>query len=290
MPSGYATNAESPIAIDASGNALLYQRPAAAFLNEFRPGRLGLNDISRIPERIPQRIPPIKVERTLKHHLEFTICAALSIGLLAAAEPAGRLNITLPELAKSLPPEPVTVVFDVDDTVLFTSPGFQWGTRVYGPDIVSAGVPVREQDLPTEESRRKYREFWTRMNNELDQYSVKKWIADELIKLHKSRGDRICFVTKRIYTSSEKLTDTLKATFDLPANTTVIFTNRESKVAAFRKVGAVISYGDSDGDIRESIQAGARPIRILRARNSVNHDPTNNGAFGEEVLLNSEFD
>src|SRR4029450_9326151 len=154
----------------------------------------------------------------------------------------------------------------------------------------SAGGRARRQDLPTEEARRKYREFWTRMNNELDQYSVKKWIADELIKLHQSRGDTICFVTKRIYTGSEKLTDMLKSTFHLPETTTVIFTNRESKASAFRKLGAVISYGDSDGDIRESIQAGARPIRILRSRNSVNHDPTNNGAFGEEILVNSEFD
>jgi acid phosphatase (class B) len=128
------------------------------------------------------------------------------------------------------------------------------------------------------------------MNNELDQYSVKKWIADELIRIHKARGDRICFVTKRIHTSTEKLTDVLKSTFQLPDNTPVIFTNRESKVGAFRKLGAVISYGDSDGDIRDSIQAGARPIRILRARNSVNHDPTNNGAFGEQILTNSEFD
>jgi acid phosphatase (class B) len=220
------------------------------------------------------------------------ICAALGLGVLPAVEPTGQQAriITVAELAKSLPPEPITVVFDIDDTVLFTSPGFQWGTRTYGPDVVSAGVPVREQDLPNEEARRKYREFWTKMNNELDQYSVKKWIADELITLHKQRGDKICFVTKRIYTGSEKLTDVLKSAFQLSERPTVIFTNRESKTDAFRKLGAVISYGDSDGDIRESIQAGARPIRILRARNSVNHDPTHNGAFGEEILANSEFD
>jgi acid phosphatase (class B) len=196
----------------------------------------------------------------------------------------------LSELAKSLPKEPITVVFDVDDTVLFTSPGFQWGTKTYGPDIVSAGVPVREQDLPNEESRRKYREFWTKMNNELDQYSVKKWIAGELIAMHQSRGDKICFVTKRIYTGSENLTNVLKSTFQLPETPTLVFTNRESKTPAFRKLGAVISYGDSDGDIRESIQAGARPIRVLRARTSVNHEPTNNGMLGEEILENSEFD
>jgi acid phosphatase (class B) len=228
----------------------------------------------------------------VRNCLQFLVCAALGLGILRAGEPAGQQFriITVAELAQSLPPKPITVVFDVDDTVLFSSPGFQWGARTYGPDIVSAGVPVREQDLPNEDAKRKYREFWTKMNNELDQYSVKKWIADELITLHKSRGDRICFVTKRVYTGSEKLTDVLKSTFQLPETPTVIFTNRESKTAAFRKLGAVISYGDSDGDIRESIQAGARPIRVLRARTSVNHDPTNNGAFGEEILANSEFD
>src|SRR5215471_3096100 len=225
-------------------------------------------------------------------NLLFTAAAAMLLHSAAASasNPADIRMISLEELARSLPEQAITVVFDVDDTVLFTSPGFQWGTRTYGANIVSAGVSVREEDLPTEEDRRKYREFWTKMNNELDQFSVKKWIAEELIALHKSRGDKICFVTKRIFTGSEKLTDTLKSTFHLSETPIVIFTNRESKAPAFRKLGAAISYGDSDGDIRESIQAGARPIRVLRARTSVNHDPTNNGAFGEEVLANSEFD
>src|SRR5262245_29636702 len=104
--------------------------------------------------------------------------------------------ISLAQLEQSLPPAPVHVVFDVDDTTLFTSAGFQWGTRTYGKDIVSAGVSVREEDLPSPEAKQKYREFWTRMNNELDQFSVKKWIAAELIRMHKARGDQIFFVTK----------------------------------------------------------------------------------------------
>lgn len=60
-------------------------------------------------------------------------------------------------------------------------------------------------------------------------------------------------------------------------------------MASFKKVKTAISLSDSDGDIRESLDAGARPIRVLRARNSVNHDPTHNGAFGEEVLTDSEW-
>ena len=198
-------------------------------------------------------------------------------------------TITLAQLERSLPPQPIHVAFDVDDTTLFTSAGFQWGTRTYGKEIVSAGVSVREEDLPTLEAKQKYREFWTKMNNDLDQYSVKKWIASELIRMHKARGDQIFFVTKRINTGSERLTALLKKEFDLPDLDPVIFTNRGSKTPAFKRVQAVVSYGDSDGDIRESIEAGARPVRVLRARTSVNVEPVHNGAFGEEVLLNSEF-
>ena len=224
--------------------------------------------------------------------------------------------ITLSDLERSLPPAPISVVFDVDDTALFTSAGFQWGTRTYGAHIVSAGVTVREGDLPSEEDRRKYREFWTRMNNEHDEYSVKKWIAGELIALHKRRGDQIHFVTKRIFTGSERLTAMLSETFSLPGLGLVIFTSRQAKTEAFRRIKAVLehfqhcrraeadwkvglrprlaaprrlhsnreialSYGDSDGDIRKSIAAGART--------SVNADPVHDGAFGEEVLVNSEF-
>jgi acid phosphatase (class B) len=119
-------------------------------------------------------------------------------------------TITLAQLERSLPPPPVHVAFDVDDTTLFTSAGFQWGTRTYGKEIVSAGVSVREEDLPTLEAKQKYREFWTRMNNDLDQYSVKKWIASELIRMHKARGDQIFSLPSESILASERLTELLK--------------------------------------------------------------------------------
>jgi len=221
--------------------------------------------------------------------------ACVSKQTVHAAPPAAAVQgtqvrwITLADLERSLPKEPISVVFDVDDTALFTSAGFQWGTKTYGAHIVSAGVAVREEDLPSTDDKRKYREFWTKMNNELDQYSVKKWIAGELVALHKRRGDRIHFVTKRIYTGSEQLTAILRETFAMPGLEPVIFTNRQAKTDSFRRVQAAVSYGDSDGDIRESIAAGARPIRVMRARTSVNLDPVHHGGFGEEVLVNSEF-
>jgi acid phosphatase (class B) len=218
-----------------------------------------------------------------------SLFAAFAGALSAQSNGAAGIKwITLHDLERSLPKEPVRVVFDVDDTALFTSGGFQWGTATYGPRIVSAGVSVREEDLAAED-KAKFREFWTKMNNELDQYSVKKWIAVELIRMHRARGDSIYFVTKRINTGSEKLTETLKRAFDLPDLAPVVFTNRESKVAAFKKIAPAVSYGDSDGDIRDSIAAGTRPVRVMRARTSVNAEPVHNGGFGEEVLIGSEF-
>ncbi len=218
----------------------------------------------------------------------FTGCQTAAHSTAVAAGTQVRM-ITLADLERSLPAHPIHVVFDVDDTALFTSAGFQWGTRTYGKDIVSAGVSVREEDLPTPAAKQSYREFWNKMNNELDQFSVKKWIAGELIELHKKRGDQIYFVTKRIHTEHEALTNYLRETFGLTAMEPVIFTNRGPKTPSFRQIAAEVSYGDSDGDIRDSIEAGARPIRVLRARTSVNVEPVHNGAFGEEVLVNSEF-
>lgn len=195
--------------------------------------------------------------------------------------------IDLTSLAASLPPAPIDVVFDVDDTILFTSPGFQWGVRTYGERIAKAGTPDREEDMASDEERRNFREFWTKMNNDLDQWSVRKWSGGELVKLHKARGDRIHFVTKRVKTGTEKLTQLIAKTFDLAGMEPVIFTDRTAKTPFFRQVHAQVSYGDSDGDIRDSIAAGARPVRVTRARNSVNEDPTHDGAFGEEVLIDS---
>ena len=119
------------------------------------------------------------------------------------------------------------------------------------------------------------------MNNGLDEYNVKKWIAVELIALHKSRGDKIYFVTRRIFTGSETLSALLRREFALPADVpAVIFTNRQPKTEFFRRIAAQVSCGDSDGDIRDSIQAGARPIRVLRSPASVNHELTHKGGFG----------
>lgn len=48
-------------------------------------------------------------------------------------------------------------------------------------------------------------------------------------------------------------------------------------------------YGDSDNDITAARDIGARGIRILRASNSTYKPLPQAGAFGEEVIVNSEY-
>ena len=50
-----------------------------------------------------------------------------------------------------------------------------------------------------------------------------------------------------------------------------------------------IFYGDSDNDITAARDVGARGIRILRASNSTYKPLPQAGAFGEEVIVNSEY-
>lgn len=69
----------------------------------------------------------------------------------------------------------------------------------------------------------------------------------------------------------------------------VVFTAGDSTKTAFLKEHAVkIYYGDADGDMRQALEVGARPIRVLRASNTTYKPMPKNGAFGEEVIVNSD--
>ena len=131
---------------------------------------------------------------------------------------------------------PVAVGFDIDDTVLFSSPGFYRGQLEFSPG---------KQDYL------KNPQFWEKMNNGWDEFSMPKEVAKSLIAMHLKRGDSIYFVTGRSETK--------------------------------------IFYGDSDNDITAAQAAGARGIRVLRASNSSYKPLPQAGAYGEEVVVNSEY-
>lgn len=189
--------------------------------------------------------------------------------------------ITVAELEASLPAGPLQVGFDVDDTVLFSSPGFFYGmTNTDGAD---GGNLYGARPLDTDA-------FWMTLNTKLDDFSIPKHVAFKLIDLHKARGDEIHFITARPCPSGnpDPLTRRLNALFGLENEHPVVFTNRGEKTRALHQRGIKVFYGDSDGDMRDAVAAGIRAIRVVRSPLSTNPSPTHHGAFQEEVLWNSE--
>ncbi|MFP5519311.1 MAG: HAD family acid phosphatase [Bdellovibrionia bacterium] len=189
--------------------------------------------------------------------------------------------VSIEELSKSLPQEKIAVGFDIDDTVLFSSPGSFYGlknqdgknkTNKYGDN------PHRQNQFFND---------WTDIH---DAYSMPKYVAQKLITLHSQRGDDIYFITARPYTGKkEKLTERLKNFFNLKQINPVVFNGFEKpKSQALKELDLKIYYGDADSDIKEAQQVGVRPIRVLRAVNSNDSREVNYGMFGEEIIPESD--
>ncbi len=187
--------------------------------------------------------------------------------------------ITLEELQQSLSNQPpMAVGFDVDDTVLFSSPGFYYGKKKYSPGSNEFLFNPA---------------FWEEMNNELDRFSIPKEIARKLIAFHQERGDTIYFITARPASVTETLTQRLTEIFHLRNPQPVIFTGFKKgenyKIKPLRDLHIRIYYGDSDGDIEAAQANGVRGIRIVRAGNSTYKPLPVPGSLGEEVLADSEY-
>jgi acid phosphatase (class B) len=175
---------------------------------------------------------------------------------------------------------PIAVGFDIDDTVLFSSPGFYRGQKEFSPG---------------KEDYLKNPQFWEKMNNGWDDFSIPKEVAKQLIDMHLKRGDSVYFVTGRSETKTETVTKTLQGDFNIPQDkvTPVIFAGdkpgQNTKTQWLKDKQIKIFYGDSDGDITAAQAVNARGIRVLRASNSSYKPLPQAGVFGEEVVVNSEY-
>jgi acid phosphatase (class B) len=175
---------------------------------------------------------------------------------------------------------PIAVGFDIDDTVLFSSPGFYRGQKEFSPG---------------KEDYLKNPQFWEKMNNGWDDFSMPKEVAKQLIDMHLKRGDSIYFVTGRSQTKTETVTKTLQDDFQIPQDKVnpVIFAGdkpgQNTKTQWLKDKQIKIFYGDSDGDITAAQAVSARGIRVLRASNSSYKPLPQAGVFGEEVVINSEY-
>lgn len=209
---------------------------------------------------------------------------AISLSRVAVAELSHQAAIrwvSVTQIEQSLLGHPpISVGFDVDDTLLFSSPGYWRGQKEFSPG---------KSDYLKNDA------FWQKMNNGWDQFSMPKEIARELINMHLRRGDNVWFFTHRGSTLTEQLTQKLQDDFLIPQaelNPVVFIDPRKDNkdfTGLIRQRHIRLFYGDSDEDIRCSRQAGARAVRVLRASNSNNKPLPQAGAFGEEVLINSDF-
>jgi len=175
---------------------------------------------------------------------------------------------------------PMSVGFDIDDTVLFSSPGFWRGQKTWSPGS---------------EDYLKNPEFWEKMNNGWDAFSIPKEVARALISMHVKRGDHIWFITGRTQTKTETVSKTLQDDFLIPTASMnpVIFAGdnpgQNNKTQWLKEKNIKIFYGDADSDITAAREAGARGIRVLRASNSTYRPLPQAGKFNEEVIVNSEY-
>lgn len=192
--------------------------------------------------------------------------ACLACSHQAASTPVppsgGGRTITLSELQSSFSRQrPCTVVFDIDDTTLYTGLAF----------LFAQGF-LEERDAG---KFREDRAFWTLINDSLDaRFSKPKRIAQQLIAFHQARGDTIVFVTSRYPSEppSDKTSLLLQRLFAFPSPPKVLFTAQQPKTGAIRSVHPALSYGDSDGDIANTHEAdpSIRAIRIIRSPVSYN--------------------
>ncbi|MCE0495216.1 acid phosphatase AphA [Vibrio salinus] len=206
--------------------------------------------------------------------------AGLSSTDMIQASQSATLNwVTVDQLTQELKNKPpMAVGFDIDDTVLFSSPGFYHGQQVFSPKGYSY---LSNQ------------KFWDKMNCEWDEFSMPKDIAKKLIAMHQQHGDDIYFITGRTGSSCEITTKYLKDAFHIKNMHPVIFAGASrtvyTKTAPIKKHNIKIYYGDSDGDIISAQKAGAEGIRVIRAANSSYKPAPKNGIYGERVMANSQY-
>jgi acid phosphatase (class B) len=194
-------------------------------------------------------------------------------------------EISVEQLKRLLPPPPIVVGFDVDDTLIFSAPAFNALEPAYPAQVIR---PKSYNQL-TPVQRRQYHEFWNRLNEQYDDRSTPKRIGKQLLELHAQRGDEIYIISRRQATvpPTNTVTRRLERLFGIRLRHDVVQTNLKDKTPFIAARHVVYYYGDSDGDITAAVGAGTVPIRVKRSLGSYARDKTHNGLLNEIVLENS---
>ncbi len=175
---------------------------------------------------------------------------------------------------------PITVSFDIDDTVLVSSQCFYYGRNKWSPNSYDY---LHNQD------------FWDYVADGCDESSIPKESAAKLIEMHQSRGDQVIFITGRTAHRNndpeklDKLAHIIEKTFKIRNMKPLNYTN-DTPVAPYKydksyyiaKNKVSIHYGDSNDDILSAREVGVRAIRVIRPPVSTNKPLPINGGYGEK--------
>ncbi|MFH1414693.1 MAG: HAD family acid phosphatase [Elusimicrobiota bacterium] len=161
----------------------------------------------------------------------------------------------------------LVVGFDIDDTLLFSTPAFEKG--------------FQSKERPFSQG------FWEIVNFSDEGNSVIKKTAALILEDHRSKGADIYVITARHPPGSTVLKKFLKKNFGIEEDR--VFFETEGKTMRLKSIGVDIFYGDSDSDITAALEAGAIPYRIMRAPESSYRKKYNPGKYRENIIKDSEW-
>lgn len=161
---------------------------------------------------------------------------------------------------------PINVGFDIDDTILFSTPAFERGFK-------SGEKPFSKK-------------FWEIVNGSDRQYSAVKKKTEQMIKGHQKRGDAVFAITAREPFNGDYLKTFLSERLGIKREN--IYFSPPGKSELMRQLNIKLFYGDSDSDISDAHAAGAKGIRIQRSDKSSYKNKYHPGSLGEEIMPDSD--
>jgi acid phosphatase (class B) len=161
---------------------------------------------------------------------------------------------------------PLKVGFDLDDTLVFSTPAF------------NKGFGSRHKAF----SRR----FWRLVNKSDNGNSRVKEAARAILGNHRKNGDTDYIITARRPYGAKALYGYIEKTFKISKDR--VFFEPNGKTKRIKALSLDIFYGDSDSDMSAAIKAGAMGIRIRRSPDSWHKKKYHPGKFNEQIIERSE--
>lgn len=170
------------------------------------------------------------------------------------------------------PAEKINAGFDIDDTLLFSSPNF---------------------DRAKEKFKFGSDEFWAEVNGNDEKYSIVKKSVLKIVEELLEKNYNVYAITARPEINDQPLKEYISKTFNIPLEN--VYFEPKTKIDRIKILNIKYFYGDADSDISDAIDAGAVGIRIQRSSKSSYKDPKtgflvkyNPGKFKEKIIENSE--